>query len=55
MIDNMELIQSEAGSGEDGEIVAISFSLPEDMEKGDNNRYLVVMVNTGNLQMLMLS
>lgn len=31
------LIELEAGKGEDGEIVAMSFSLPEDMERGKHS------------------
>lgn len=40
----MELIQSEAGKGEDGEIVAVAFSLPEDMERGEAS--VCVLIHT---------
>lgn len=33
-VNGTRLIETEAGKGEEGEVVAIAFSLPEDMERG---------------------
>lgn len=35
VVDGTRLIKLEAGKGEEGEIVAMAFSLPEDMERGN--------------------
>lgn len=35
VVDGTRLIEVEAGKGEEGEIVAMAFSLPEDMERGN--------------------
>jgi hypothetical protein len=33
-VNGTRLIETEAGKGEEGEVVAVAFSLPEDMERG---------------------